>query len=203
VFTKFFFVSIYQRIALFFCICVFLAGCGYRWSSIDAQRSIRVPYVAGDQDGALTAEIVRQLCSAPHIRVSSDASDRLDIAIVQDSFDPIGYRRDPQKVDGKIRKNLSANEERKTISVDVSLFHGDEAKPVFGPQRLSAFVDYDYIDGDSIQDLEFQNSSGQTVVVLPFSLGQLEPQEAAQEAANRPLYEKISQKIVDAVTSLW
>ncbi|MBF8263734.1 MAG: hypothetical protein HW387_1399 [Parachlamydiales bacterium] len=178
-------------------------GCGYRWSAEDACRSISVPYVSGDQDGALTAEIIRRLCSSPHIRVSSDAPDRLAIAIVQEGADSIGYRRDPQKVKGKIRKNLVANEERKTMTVEVSLFRGCAEEPVFGPQRLSAYIDYDYIDGDSIQDLEFQNSSGQTVVVLPFSLGQLEPQEAAQEASNRPLYEKLSQKIVDVVNSQW
>jgi hypothetical protein len=177
------------------------AGCGYRWNSNDENRCICVPYVSGDQDGALTAEIIRQLCSSPNIRVTSNARERLDIAVVQEGFETIGYRRDPQKIKGEIRKNLVANEERRTISVDVSLFHDDAPEPVFGPQRISAYVDYDYLDGDSIQDLEFANSFGRPVVVLPFSLGQLEPQEAAQEASSRSLYEKLSQKIVDIVHS--
>lgn len=194
-------VSICRKFIL--CLLMFqcLASCGYRWNPEEACRPVCVPYVSGDQDGSLTAEIIRQLCCDPNIRVASDATDRLEITIVQEGCESIGYRRDPQKVKGKIRKNLIANEERKTISAEVALFHGDGDRPVFGPERVSAFIDYDYIDGDSIQDLEFRNSLGQTIVVLPFSLGQLEPQESAQEAANRPLYEKLAQKIVDIVNS--
>ncbi len=75
--------------------------------------------------------------------------------------------------------------------------------PVFGPVRLNAFVDYDYVDGDSLQDLQFRDQSGERKIVLPFSLGQLEPQEAAHEASALPLDRKIAQKIVDVLEAQW
>lgn len=74
---------------------------------------------------------------------------------------------------------------------------------MLGPLRFMADVDYDYVDGDSLQDLQFQNAEGQHLIVLPFSLGQLEPQEAAHEAAQKPIYQKLSQKIVDAISAQW
>jgi hypothetical protein len=51
--------------------------------------------------------------------------------------------------------------------------------------------------------LTFINPAGTLVTVLPFSLGQLESVESAQEAAARPLYSRIAQKVVDAISSEW
>ncbi len=68
-----------------------------------------------------------------------------------------------------------------------------------GPFIISADTDYDYVDGDSIQDLAFINSEGQSITVLPFSLGQLESIESAQESATKPLYRKLAQKIADTI----
>jgi hypothetical protein len=39
--------------------------------------------------------------SAHHI----EGRYRLEVTIVQDTIDPLGYRRDPQKINGKIRKH--------------------------------------------------------------------------------------------------
>ena len=182
---------------------VVFGGCGYRWTAQDGQRTISIPYIIGDSDGAFTAELIQQCCRSTNLSVASDGRYRLEVKVVQDSVDPLGYRRDPQKIDGKIRKHLTQNEERRTILVEVSLFDQQDQQPVFGPKRLSADVDYDYVDGDSLNDLQFQNAEGERWIVLPFSLGQLESQEAAHEASQRPLYQKLSQKIVDVISAQW
>ena len=66
--------------------------------------------------------------------------------------------------------------------------------PVFSK---GMFLLYDYVDRDSLKDLILDNtdlsySSPVQQTVLVFSLGQLEPQEAALEAAAKPLYRKLS-----------
>ena len=117
---------------------------------------------------------------------------RLEAVIAHHQNDVIGYRRDPQEIRGKIRKNLVANEACRLMGVDITLYEGSQV--LFGPKRIEAFSAYDYVDGDCIQDLASDDTT-----VLAFSLGQLEPQETAFDAAQRPLYRKLSQKIVDAV----
>ena len=87
------------------------------------------------------------------------------------------------------------------MTIEVALCQGTEV--VYGPYRVAADADYDYVDGDSIRDLTFIDSSGSTITVLPFSLGQLEPKESAALAATKPLYRRLAQKVVDAISSEW
>jgi hypothetical protein len=115
----------------------------------------------------------------------------------------IGYRRDRQKISGKVKKNLVSAEERKTLVLEMTLYAQDSNRIVYGPIRLSADAEYDYVDGDSLQDLAFIDPSGIQQTVLPFSLGQLEPREAAQEAATRPLNERMARKVIDAIFDVW
>ena len=184
-----------------------LTGCGYRWQPdfpMEKRPSISVPFVPGDEDGTLTGEVVRALTVSGIASVENRGGDyRLGIKIVDLETESVGFRRDRQKVDGKIKKNLLASEGRKTISAEATLYEGSSEKVAFGPYKVAADVDYDYVDGDSLQDLTFVDQMGAQVTVLPFSLGQLESIEAAQEAANRPLYEKLAQKIVDVIFSEW
>lgn len=173
-----------------------LYSCNYQWQQDDIVLS--VPIVAGDEDGLLTAEIIKALAHSGQVRLVNDAGDYcLKVAVANNVTERIGYRRDPQKIEGKVKKQLLASEGRRMMTVEVSLFEGDDC--IFGPNCISAEADYDFVDGDSLQDLAFVDSQGQVQTVLPFSLGQLEPIEAAQEAAARPLYKKLAQKIADVV----
>jgi hypothetical protein len=133
--------------------------------------------------------------------VVSDGRYRLKAAVIQNSVEALGFRRDLQKIDQKIRKHLTQNEERRVMLVEASIIDRQNEQAVWGPVTIRAEVDYDYVDGDSIQDLQFENQAGERRIVLPFSLGQLESQESAHEAAQWPLYRKLSQKIVDAISS--
>jgi hypothetical protein len=136
--------------------------------------------------------------------VRSGSGDyRMQIAIVDTQTQTVGYRRDRQKVTGEIKKNIVASEGRKSLTLEASLYEGSSEKIAYGPYTVTADADYDYIDGDSLPDLTFITASGVPTTVLTFSLGQLESVEAAKEAANRPLNEKLAQKIVDVIFSEW
>lgn len=184
-----------------------VASCGYRWEpdfSLGRRPSIYVPFVEGDEEGRLTASIIRALARSGLVDVVQGEGDyRLQVAIVETRGETIGFRRDPQQIKGETRKQLLACEARKAMAVEATVFEGSSDQIVYGPYRIGADVDYDYVDGDSLSDLAFLGPDGQQVVVLPFSLGQLESNEAAQEAAARPLFAQIAQKIVDAIVSEW
>ena len=175
-----------------------LTCCGYRWTSEQNPVTVFVPFVIGDEDGSLTQEIMWALSRSGLVRIEGrQAEVRIEVQIVESKNDTIGFRRDPQLVKGKVSKNLLASEARKTMTLEVCIFRQGEQSPFLGPIRISADADYDYVDGDSFEDLAFTDSSGKIVTVLPFSLGQLESIESAQEAATRPIYRKLGQKLAD------
>ena len=186
----------------------FLGGCGYRWNyefPNEVRPVIAVPYIHGDEDGALTAEIISRLVSSGIAKVCASKGDfRLQLVIISDCENQIGYRRDPQKIKQNIQKNLLAAELRKTMNVELTLFHGDTENIALGPYKISAWIDFDYVDGDSFQDLTFPGGvAGAPIPVLPFSLGQLEEVGSARLAATNPLYCKLAQKIVDVISREW
>lgn len=184
---------------------ILCSSCAYRWQPDfpeELRPTLTVPFVLGDEDGTLTAEIIAAISASGLADVRSYGGEySLQVSLVGEETDKIGFRVDPQKVDGKVRKNLLTVEGRRTMTIEASICSKGEL--VHGPYKISADADYDYLDGDSIQDLTFINSKGELVTVLPFSLGQLEPQESAAFASTRSLYRKLAQKVVDAISSKW
>ncbi|HSX37416.1 MAG TPA: LPS assembly lipoprotein LptE [Chlamydiales bacterium] len=181
-----------------------LQGCGYQWQPKcfpnHVRPTIAVPYVSGDADGSLTQELIRSLVISGVGELRQWGADyRLQVTIVKAEGETIGYRRDRQQINGESKKNLLASEKRKTLCVEAALYEADSEKLLKGPFTIDARVDFDYVDGDSIQDLVFVDPHGVNQVVLPFSLGQLESGEAAEEAAMRPLRVWIAKKIIDAI----
>jgi hypothetical protein len=197
----------FSQIVVFSSLLLCAGGCGYQWRSDFPQGSrpvIAVPFIHDDEDGSLTEEVVLRLQSSGLAKVSATKGDfRLIVTIDKNFNQQIGYRRDPQKIKNEIQKNLISAEQRRTIDVQVTLFHSDTEKIAFGPYKLSVWADYDYVDGDSYKDLTFPGPFGAPIIVLPFSLGQLEEIESAKLAATKPLYRKLAQKIVDVISAEW
>ncbi len=174
-------------------------GCGYQWREAEERPTLAIPFIPGDEDGTLTNEIIRTISASGIAKVHREGKYRLEVHLKDTQIDTIGYRRDKQKVSGKVSTNIVATEQRKSLSLEASIYDQDN-RLVFGPCTVSSNIEYDFIDGDSIQDLLFINPKGVPTTVLPFSLGQLEPVEAAQEAASRPIYQKLARKIGEFVT---
>lgn len=182
-----------------------LISCSYNWEMLPSDGSlptIAVPFIEKDEDGSFTAELMLAISRSGAARaVSQGGQYQLQITILKESQEKIGFRIDPQKVDGKVRHNLLASEGRRGETVQFSLWKGKEI--VLGPFEVEASSEFDYVDGDSIQDLTFTDSLGQLQTVLPFSLGQLEPIDSAEIAALKPLKRRLAQKIVDTIAMNW
>ena len=183
---------------------LFLTSCGYRWEydfPEEKKPTIVVPFIKNDDDGILTSEIAISLKTAGLAHVDPCNGDfRLEVSIDKIANEQIGYRRDPQKIRNKIKKNLTSSEGRRTLEVTIKMVRCDTNQLVWGPCHLQADSSYDFVDGDSFQDLTF---SSPPIEVLPFSLGQLESVESAQEAATQSLYRMMGKKIVDMISSQW
>lgn len=181
-----------------------LSSCQYQWNqeyNLSTIPTISIPYAKGDEDGTFTAELIRTISSLGIAKISKENPDfELQINLQDQGNQTIGYRWDKQKTSGELTTNIVACEARRSIQAECLLIDLKTNKPI-GPYLLDADNDYDYVDGDCIHDLVFKNSEGIKTLVLPFSLGQLEPQEAAKDASTKPLYKRLSQKIADTLFS--
>jgi hypothetical protein len=180
---------------------LFCLSCSYKCHLPDeiSNKSINIPFVRGDTDGILTEALVFQLTASGLVAYKqSNADYKLHVNVLNVENDKIGYRKDRQP-DGCYRKNLMPVEGRERVSVECYLTSSLTGETVWGPRIISADVDYDYVDQDSLKDLSFIDKEGQRQTILSYSLGQLESIPCAQEAALRPLSMKLAKNIVNAL----
>jgi hypothetical protein len=182
----------------------FFTGCGYHSTiSSNNQPTISIPYIPGDTDGTLTAELVKKISSSGLFSYRTKNSNYiLSVGIIQTQQEQIGYRRDRNK-ENQILKNISPVEGRLKIQANVSIIDDLTSKIVWGPRKFQAEVDFDYVNQESLNDLSFINQDGVRQTILSFSLGQVESVGSAQDTALQPLYRQLSQKIVDVISSEW
>ena len=180
---------------------VLLSGCGYRFSDKqERQNTISVPFIKGDADGMLTSEIIQALSASGYFEFRKNNGNlELQVAILSDSDDRIGYRYDRNPTTGKLRKNIVGTENRETINIEAKLIDVYTQEVILGPEVISASADYDYVDSNSIRDLTFVNSDGHPTTIINFSLGQLDSIEGAHDDAQMPIFHKLAQKIVDGL----
>lgn len=189
--------KILKNIFIFFLFSLLLSSCAYHLKQAQEIKSLNVHYIYGDTDGLLTKELIYQISSSGAFDYKTTNSDyTLKVSIDNLSNDQIGFRYDRHN-DGSLKKFLMPTESRQKITASVSIISEKNDKVVFGPKIITADVDYDYVEQDSLKDLSFINAKNIRVPVLPFSVGQMESINAATEAALIPLYRILSQKIVD------
>lgn len=178
-----------------------LVGCGYRAGVGDCQihgSKICVPYVKGDRKGLLTSQLIYSLKKSGLFSDSAKSALTLNVKICKDLDQEIGFREDFKNKDNEHR--VVVDEKRKLIIVEASLCKCDQI--VWGPKKIRAFVDYDFVDPDSLNDLSFI-IDGKREQTLGFSLGQLTPQDSSLDSAIIPLYQRLAQKIVDQISLEW
>ncbi len=173
------------------------SSCGYRYLGEEkegaATRSITVPYITGDVEGLLNNELVYQLSSSGKFQCFQSGGEvTLRVAWMTEEHDRIGFRYDRDNPSGRREKNLLGVEDRRSLTVEVSLLETSSQKILFGPSSITAYVDYDYTDPGSPRDQVL----GRNDPVMQFSLGHLDSAEGAYDDASRPLFRKLSQKIV-------
>ncbi len=180
-------------------------GCGYRFEEKQSEEervTISIPYIKGDNEGRLNTELVRVLSEDPHFEYRQNGGMvTLEVLIINDGDDRIGYRYDRNPSSGKRRKNIVATENRRHMTAEVKLIDAYTQEVLIGPVHVKARADYDYVDSNSVRDLTFTNSSGATETIIDFSLGQLDSIEGAHDDAGTPIYRTLAQKILDGLIS--
>lgn len=189
-----------MKILLLFLLLI-SASCGYRFDpGCEGRSTISVPYVQGDYEGRLTDAIIKTLSESGAFEYQRACGRlSLEVAIVGDSNDRIGFRRDRSDTSGKIRKNIVGIENRRTLSAQVTLIDPITEEMLFGPYIVTTSMDYDYVDENSLKDLSFIDSFGIRESSIQFSLGQLDSKDFAERDVLVPLYQRLAQKIVDGI----
>lgn len=180
----------------FFCLAI-LSGCGYHYAGQEQSSAgavlIQIPYIAGDPEASLNNELVYQCTASGEFTCVQSGGDLIvQVEILKDEHDRIGFRYDRDNAKGHLEKNLLGVEDRRFIVAKVFVVDAVSGRHILEPKTVYASIDYDYTDPGSPRDLLF----GQSVPMIQFSLGQLDSREGSHDAAARPLFQKLAQKIV-------
>ncbi|HEX2580192.1 MAG TPA: LPS assembly lipoprotein LptE [Rhabdochlamydiaceae bacterium] len=177
------------------------SSCGYHTVSSDDKTTISIPYVEGDAQGQLTSELIRQVTNSNLYRfVKSDGEVCLRVAIVNDKSDIVGFQYDLTSKKGKIERNLMPEENRRTITAQVTLTDALTQEVIVGPVNVKVSTDYDYIDVNSLKEVSFVDEQGKRQKTITYSLGQLDSIEGAEDAALTPIYRQLAQKITQVLS---
>ncbi|MEX0962038.1 MAG: LPS assembly lipoprotein LptE [Simkaniaceae bacterium] len=195
------------RKGVFFLLLFLLSSCGYRFVEIgEAQgKTITIPYVQGDEEGLLTAALANKIALlTPFSVVVSRGDYELEAKILSIEHEDIGFRYDREEKSRNFiePKRLVSDEERKSLSIEVRLIERTTQKILLGPEVMTSYVNYDYVNSDTIDDLSFF-SNGRRISVLQFSLGQLDAPENAREAAVTPLFDDLATQIAEGLNNFY
>lgn len=183
---------------------VLLTGCQYHLERNQSQESpitLVIPYIKGDVDGRLNNELVQMVSQSKLFECVQNSGERiLEVGIIGESDDRIGYRFDRNPTSGKLRKNIVGTENRHVVVAEVKLFDAQTHEVLAGPQILKGYSEYDYVDSNSVRDLTFINSRGEFEYTLDFSLGQLDSIEGAHDDSLTVAFRDLAQKIVDGLS---
>ncbi len=179
---------------LFSLIILLLSGCGYRFGKgelIAEYQSITIPYVAGDDDGFFSAELIRRFSETGTLCLSNCNGELiLDVCLFEPDDENIGYIY-ARNEDEELTKKVVSHEGRLSISAKVTVREAATGACLLGPCEIDSFLDFDFEpDLATFEDHEF-------------ALGQLEMHPLAIDAAMQSLYERLAQKIVDYVIHSW
>jgi hypothetical protein len=175
-------------------ICLFLlllSSCGYQLKHYEnsyLNTTMSVPFVEGDRDGLLTAEIVDALVEEGFCRYTPNGGNLvLKARVVSEILDNVGFRYEKKDKKNSITTNklIIPTETRLILSLEVSVYSHVEECTILPPFTLieSVVFDHDYYTTRNKDNI--------------FSLGQLTEFEEAQTAALRPLYKRMAKKLTD------
>ncbi len=177
-----------------------LISCSYNWDIPEDPICLSIPLIEKDTKGAFTKALVQKVSASPYFCYAfQKAPLRLKVNLVEERTEKIGFQREKERSSNRAIRLLRPVENRDTLLVEVSLVSASD-KTVWGPFLLQESVDYDYADGDAVNDLAFTDQTGQRQTTLQFSLGQLEGLFPAKRAAKKRLYQKMAQKIVETLS---
>ncbi|MDN3509565.1 MAG: hypothetical protein P0S93_06115 [Candidatus Neptunochlamydia sp.] len=176
-----------------------LTGCGYHTDR--GEQTLSVPYFTGDTNGTLTDSVIKALAASGNFRYTDkNGSLLLEGTIISDTNENIGYQFD--RISNQRIHRLVPNEGRREITVEILLTDTRTQKVVYGPAKISASGDYDFVDSDSLRDTSFINAAGARRSSLFFSMGQLDSINGAQATSLDPIHRRLSLKIIEGISNL-
>ncbi len=190
--------SKYLAIVLF----LLTSSCGYHLGVGEKEMVVSLPYVEGDKTTFFTSQLIKEINESPSLSYSNrDGGYFLKVAILDSHETQVGWRIEYIQDNKQLKQRIRPTEGRRTVRVKASLFDASTGAEVWGPHIFSASADYDYINEDALQDLEFyENQIKKETTVLQFSLGQVEPLENAQEASLTPIYRRMAKYIINSLS---
>ncbi|QVL57936.1 MAG: hypothetical protein KFB93_02330 [Simkaniaceae bacterium] len=178
-----------------------LTACGYH-TGVE-EETLSVPYFNGDTNGALTDTVIKVLAASGDFRYTDRKGNLLlKGTIISDTNENIGYQFDRDPVSGQRIHRLVPNEGRREITVEITLTDSRTQKVIYGPVRVSAHGDYDFVDSDSLRDTSFINTAGTRESSLFFSMGQLDSIDGAKATSLDPIHRSLALKIVEGISNL-
>lgn len=168
--------------------CCYYAGAGSLSSRF---QTVSIPYVKDDRDGVLTRELIKAFATRSTLEVVNCAGDlTLNVEIINVDEENIGFRYDRNKK-GRFIHEVIPVETRLKVVACVSLVEAVSGNFIVQPIYIEATYDFDH-----------DYTSPMNAVNI-FSLGQLTDYDEAYDAALKPLYHKLAQKICDYVNDVW
>lgn len=171
-----------------------LSSCGWHVGEgelIYQYQTITVPFVSGDWQGIMTRSLVNQLATDSSFTILNEGGDLTLLVTLKDlDEEDVGFRYD-QKKSGKLIEYIIPTETRLIQFAQVTLIDQSNGCTLFGPTLFEVSYDFDH---------DFYSARNSVNI---FSLGQLTDYDEAMEAALKPLYQKLSKKIVDYMKSAW
>jgi hypothetical protein len=171
-----------------------LCGCQYQLGSGDLAyhyETLSIPYIEGDEDGDLTAQIIKTLSVSGPLRYHPEGGQLiLKAKIIDKRDDSIGYRYDRTR-EGRIKHYIVPTETRLQESIELEVVEAATGKTIRGPTRIWGSLDFDH---------DYYSMKNRVNV---FSLGQLNDVDAARDMAVHPLNRVIAEKVVDYLNNSW
>ncbi len=181
-----------------------LSSCGYHFtpSTYEGEQvSLSIPYIQGDPRAQLNNELVKAFAITGRFALRQSGGDFfLQVELMSDTNDRVGYRYDRDTSSGKRLKNILGVENRRNIVAKVTLYDSHSGDVLFGPTPIKAFVDYDYVDPGSPRDLDTFTPYG-PFPSIRYSYGQLNTVEGSHDDSSSYIYAKMSQKIAECIVN--
>jgi hypothetical protein len=171
-------------------ILLLLTGCGYRMgigSITEQYTTFHVSYAKGDEKGAFTSALIEKMSTTTPLRYVNSGAD-LEITVCLSS---VTQRNIDFLYSPKYPKVTTPHEGRLTQTATLTVTDCKKKCELIAKTPIVAALDYDFL------------SDYGTINQHTFTLGQLEMNPLAKDAATPSLYVILSEKIVDYVCHSW
>lgn len=182
---------------------VLFSSCGYHVKALKpkSETTFAVKSFLEDRQGRFKEEIIKAASSNSWNYCTEGSRYIIECSLGEASCVQVGYRYDRYEPTSQIINRLIPIEGRKKINVCVSIEDTHLGK-IFGPFALEGRSDFDFVNYDTYKDLSFIDSAGRAQSSLAYSLGQLDANEGAEEAALSNCYKSIAAQIRDLLENL-